>query len=236
VRAAGIPFVVATGRMFRSARPYVLSADITEPLVCYQGALVADPVSGEWLRHVPMPLPEAREAIEATSREGYTVLCYVDDELYVARETPASEAYAGFQNLSVHVVGDLLAWLTEPPTKLVTVGDPVQLDALEVRMKEQFGPRLYISKSLPHFLEFAAPEVTKASGMEYVAQLRGFTAARAVAFGDGENDVELLEWAGYAVAVANAHARLLAIADYVCPPAEDEGVAQVLGAFLDLRS
>jgi Cof subfamily protein (haloacid dehalogenase superfamily) len=236
VRAAGIPFVVATGRMFRSARPYVLSAGITEPLVCYQGALVADPVSGEFLRHVPMPLPEAREAIEATSREGYTVLCYVGDELYVARETPESEAYAGFQNLPVHVVGDLLAWLAEPPTKLVNVGDPVELDALEARMKEQFGPRLYISKSLPHFLEFAAPEVTKASGMEYAARLRGFSAAGTVAFGDGENDVELLEWAGYAVAVANAHARLLAIADYVCPPVDEEGVAQVLEAFLDSRA
>jgi len=235
VRAAGIPVVVATGRMFRSARPYVLSAGITEPLVCYQGALVADPVSGEFLRHVPMPLPEAREAIEATSREGYTMLCYVDDELYVARETPESDAYAGFQNLPVHVVGDLLGWLSEPPTKLVAVGDPLALEALEVRMKEQFGPRLYISKSLPHFLEFAAPEVTKASGMEYVAQLRGFSAEGTVAFGDGENDVELLEWAGYAVAVANAHARLLAIADDVCPPVDEEGVAQVLESFLDSR-
>jgi hydroxymethylpyrimidine pyrophosphatase-like HAD family hydrolase len=54
-----------------------------------------------------------------------------------------------------------------------------------------------------------------------------------VAFGDGENDVELLEWSGYGVAVANAHRRVLEVADYVCPSAEEEGVAQVIEAYLD---
>ena len=54
-----------------------------------------------------------------------------------------------------------------------------------------------------------------------------------VAFGDGENDVELVEWAGYGVAVANAHERVKAVADWVCPPAEEEGVAQVIEALLD---
>ena len=74
-------------------------------------------------------------------------------------------------------------------------------------MKERFAGRLYISKSLPYFLEFASPEVTKASGLEFLAEHLGFTSARTVAFGDGENDVELLEWAGFGVAVANAHPR-----------------------------
>ena len=50
--------------------------------------------------------------IEATADLGHTVLCYVDDELYVARETPASDAYARFQDLTVHVVGDLATWLS----------------------------------------------------------------------------------------------------------------------------
>ena len=84
-------------------------------------------------------------------------------------------------------------------------------------MKARFGGRLYISKSLPYFLEFASPEVNKASGLEFLAEHLGFARERTVAFGDGENDVELVEWAGYGVAVANAHDRVLAVADFVCP-------------------
>ena len=65
-----------------------------------------------------------------------------------------------------------------------------------------------------------------------MAERLGFTAAETVAFGDGENDVELLEWADYGVAVENAHERVLAIADFVCPPCDEEGVAQVIEAYL----
>ncbi len=224
--------LLVTGRMFRSVRPYAAAVGIVDPLVCYQGAVVAEPVSGVWLRHEPIPLELAREAIAAVQAEGYPLNCYVGDELYVAEHTAASEAYASFQHLEVHAVGDLLEWLDEPPTKLVAVGDPVELDGVKERIVAHFGDRMYISKSLPHFLEFASPEVTKASGLQFVADHLGFTAAETVAFGDGENDIEMLDWAGYAVAVANAHERVLAEADFVCPPCEEEGVAQVLEAYL----
>jgi Cof subfamily protein (haloacid dehalogenase superfamily) len=224
--------ILVTGRMFRSVRPYAQAAGITDPVVCYQGAVVADPVSGRFLRHEPIPLELAREAIAVVRAEGYPLNCYVDDELYVAEHTPASEAYASFQNLEVHPVGDLLAWLSEPPTKRVAVGDPAELDALEQRLVDHFDGRMYISKSLPYFLEFASPQVTKGSGLAFVAERLGFSQRRTVAFGDGENDIKLLEWAGYGVAVENAHERVLAVADFVCPSVDDEGVAQVIEAAL----
>ena len=74
-------------------------------------------------------------------------------------------------------------------------------------MREQFGGRLWVTKSLPHFLEFAAEGVSKGSGLEFLAERLGFTREQTVAFGDGENDVELIEWGGYGVAVENAAPR-----------------------------
>ncbi|MBA3364795.1 MAG: Cof-type HAD-IIB family hydrolase [Actinobacteria bacterium] len=232
-RAAGIPFIVATGRMFRSVRRYLIAAGIDEPVICYQGAVVAEPTSGRFLRHEPIPLELARETIGAVEEEGFALNCYVDDELYVARETPESEGYAGFQQLEVHPVGDLRTWLGKPPTKLVSVGDPEALDGLKVRMKARFDGRLYISKSLPHFLEFASPAVTKGAALEFVAEHLGFPLERTVAFGDGENDIELLEAAGYAVAVEKGHGTLIRRANFVCPAAEQEGVAGVIEAYLN---
>ena len=231
-RAAGIHVLIVTGRMFQSVRRYALAAGITDPVVCYQGAVVADPTTGRFLRHVPMPEPEAREVIAAVEAHGHTILVYVDDELYVSRETPESDAYAGFQHLVVHPVGDLLAWLPKAPTKLVCVGDPHALDELEVEMKRRFAGRLFVSKSLPHFLEFASPSVNKGSGLDFAAERVGFSRERSVGFGDGENDVELIDWAGYGVAVANAHPKVLADADFVCPSVEEEGVAQVIEAYI----
>ena len=218
--------------MFQSVRRYALDAGLDDPVVCYQGAVVAEPVSGRWLRHEPIPLELAREAIAALNDEGFGLNCYVGDELYVAEITPEARRYADFQDLELHPVGDLLTWLDEPPTKLVVIDDPEVLDALKQRMIVHFDGRLYISKSLPYFLEFASPAVTKAAGLEFLSEHLGFARERTVAFGDGENDIELVDWAGYGVAVANAHERVKEAADLICPSVDDEGVAQVLEAFL----
>jgi Cof subfamily protein (haloacid dehalogenase superfamily) len=234
-RAAGIPFVVVTGRMFRSVKPYLDELGLDEPVVCYQGAVVAN-AAGVFVRHVPIPLQLARDVIAAVTEGDHHLNCYVDDELYVAETTPEARAYADFQHIPLNPVGDLLAWLDRPPTKLVAVGERHVMDALEREMKARFDRRLYISKSLPEFLEFAAPEVTKATGLAVAAELAGFQLDRTVAFGDGENDVELLEVAGYAVAVENAHERVLAVADLVCPRDSEEGVAQVLESYLHSRA
>jgi hydroxymethylpyrimidine pyrophosphatase-like HAD family hydrolase len=146
--------------------------------------------------------------------------------------TPEARTYADFNRIGVHEVGDLRDWLTADPTKLVAVGDPDALDELEDVLKPRFRGRLFVSKSLPHFLEFAHPDVNKGSGLAFVAELLGFTAAETVAGGDGENDRELLDWAGFAVAVANAHDDILRRADLVVPPVEEEGIALLLEAYL----
>jgi Cof subfamily protein (haloacid dehalogenase superfamily) len=232
-RAAGAHVIVVTGRMFQAVRPYLREAQLDDPVVCYQGALVADPTTGEFLRHVPMPLPATFDAMDAVMEAGFHLNCYVDDELYVAEETPEAHAYADLNKVPMHVVGDLRRWLTQEPTKLVAVGEPSALDALEAVLKPRFEGRLFVSKSLPHFLEFAHPDVSKGSGLQFVADRLGFTAAETVACGDGENDRELLDWAAYGVAVANAHREILARADLVVADVEHEGVADLLDAFVD---
>jgi Cof subfamily protein (haloacid dehalogenase superfamily) len=222
--------------MFQSVRHYALEAGIDDPVVCYQGAVVAEPVSGRWLRHEPISLELARETIAALTEEGFGLNCYVDDELYVAEITPEARRYADFQNIRLHPVGDLLEWLHVPPTKLVVIDDPEVLDGLKIRMLARFDGRLYISKSLPYFLEFAAPDVTKAAGLDFLAARLGFSREGTVAFGDGENDIELVDWAGFGIAVANAHDRVKEVADFVCPSVDEEGVAQVLEAYLEVSS
>lgn len=227
--------MLATGRMFRSVLPYARQAQIETPLVCYQGAAVVDPVTQDWLLHEPIALELAREAIAAVQEEGFALNCYVDDELCVAEITEHARAYADFQRLPITEVGDLLGWLERPPTKLVVVADPAALDELRPRLVDRFDARLFIAKSLPYFLELASPRISKGSGLAFVAEHVGFAAAETVAFGDGENDLELLEWAGYAVSVENGHELLRARADWICPGPGEEGVAQAIEAFLDSR-
>jgi Cof subfamily protein (haloacid dehalogenase superfamily) len=233
-REAGLHVIVVTGRMVQSLQRILPPSLLGEPAICYQGSVVVR-ADGAWLRHVPIELELAREAIAAVEAEGFHPNVYVGDELYVSQLTQHAEAYASFQGLDIHVVGDVRGWLDRDPTKVVIVGDSDVLDAVEARQKEVFANRLTISKSLPYFLEFTALGITKAAGMDFLAGRMGFTPQQTIAFGDGENDVELVAWAGFGIAVENAHERVKAVARWVCPPAEAEGVAQVLEALLDSR-
>jgi len=231
---AGLRVIVVTGRMMQSLRRVLEPAGVREPSICYQGAVVAD-ADGRWLRHVPIEVELAREAIAAVEAEGFELNVYVDDELYVAAVTRNAERYSTFQRIRLHPVGDLRSWLSRPPTKLVCVGDPDALDALGEQMRERFDGRLWVTKSLPFFLEFATVGVSKGSGLDFLSDHLGFSRERTVTFGDGDNDVELVEWGGYRVAVENAVDRVKAVADWICPPAAEEGVAQVIEAVLDAR-
>lgn len=234
-RDAGLRVIVVTGRMVQSLRRVLDAAGLRDPVICYQGAAVVD-ADGTWLLHCPIELELAKEAIAAVESEGYGPNVYVDDELYVSEATDHARRYADFQHIELHVVGDVREWVSKPPTKLVCVGDPDALDETAARLQPVLGDRLWITKSLPYFLEFATLGVSKGSGLDFLADRLGFSREQTIAFGDGQNDVELLEWAGYGVAVENAHDRIKSVADWVCGPAVDESVADVLNTLVDWRA
>ena len=150
--------MIATGRMFRSVRPYAEAVGIEAPLVCYQGAAVVDPVTGEWLLHEPIPLELAREAIAAVEDEGFALNCYVDDELYVASD---HRARARLRRLPEHpdprgrrparlarAAADEARRRRRPGAARRSSGPACE---------QRFGERLFIAKSLPYFLELAEP-------------------------------------------------------------------------------
>ena len=234
--ATGIACLIATGRMFVSARRVAGRLGIRRPIVCYQGAMVADPTDGSILVHRPIEAPLAREILSAMPEEhARRSNLYVDDELYVWEENEATVRYSQVAGVPMHVVGDTTKWLERPTTKIVTVGTPETMDVLRDAMQPLFGSRAFVAKSLPYFLEFSAPGVSKASGLALVADLLGFTAEQAIAVGDAENDREMLEWASLGVAVANADERLIGEADAVIPSVHDDGVAQLLEALAAAR-
>ena len=234
--------IVVTGRMVRSVQRALEPAGLDDPLICYQGAVVVDG-DGTWLRHTPIPLELARDAIAFAADEGYSPNVYVGDQLFVAEVTKHARDYAEFQHLEIQPVGDLLGWLAEPPTKLVLVGDPD--GARRGREPRQGAVRrqplhLEVAAVLPRVCSGRRDEGNRARLPRLAHGLHA--ASETIAFGDGENDVELVEWAGYGIAVENAHERVKAVADWICPSAEVEGVAagarsvSRLEAMIDLRA
>jgi Cof subfamily protein (haloacid dehalogenase superfamily) len=222
VRAAGVRTVICTGRMLQSARRVVARLGLTEgPVICYQGALVADLGSGEWLRHVPMDGEAAAEVVRHVRAMGRQLNAYIDDELYVEQVTDEARRYAEHVEVGIDTVDDLEAEVVRrPPTKLVLVTSPADVDEILSGLQERWRGRLYVTRSQPDYIEFADGSVSKSGTLAWLCDRLDVEREAVVALGDGMNDVDMLEWAGLGVAVAEAAEPVRAAADLVTPRAD----------------
>jgi Cof subfamily protein (haloacid dehalogenase superfamily) len=233
---SGVRAVISTGRMLTSARRLAGELGVSAPLICYQGAVIGDPTTGEMLRHEPLDRDVASRLIRDVLAAGFEPLAFIDEHVFVARASDTAEHYARSAGVPYRIVHDLPDWLPKPVTKIVTAGAPSAMDALRDQLLPRYSHEAFIAKSLPYYLEMAAPGVSKAHGAERVCRLLGFDASQCIAFGDGENDIEMIEWAGFGVAVGGGFAGLLARADWVCPPLADDGVPRTLRAIAAART
>ena len=232
VREAGAEVTLATGRIFSSAVRSSADLEIRTPIASFQGAHIADPVTGEVLWHRPLTAAMALDAFDALDEWEMQVMAYLGHEVYVDHHTPWSLGYGKRNGVRVNVVDDLKEIAAEELTRLVVVGEDADIERLEISLKEQFDSRLHITRSLPQFCEILHPASGKDKALEWLCGYFGIDQSETVAFGNGYNDVHMLRWAGLGVAISGAVREVLEVADRVAPSIEDDGAAQVLEELL----
>ena len=224
----GVPTVLATGRMFRSAERFARKLGIAGPLAAYQGALIREVGSGMLLHHDPLSLPLALEILDLVHGCDCAVNVYLDDELYVEEKNAFIERYELISGMQAHVVGRLSAFLDRPPTKIGMGGDPDVVTKMLETLRAHFGGRANAVKTWPFFLEMTTPTATKSRALELLGGRMDFSAAQVLAFGDSYNDADMLAWAGTGVAMGDAPSEVAALADHLCPSVDEDGFARYL--------
>ena len=217
LEAAGIPFLICTGRMFCSARRVAAQLGLRHgPIVCYQGAMVVDLGTGERLLHRPMDGEVAAAVVRRLRELGRHLNAYLDDQLYVEQLDDWARRYAEYAEVGIELVDDLAAAVTaRPPTKFVVLSEPADVDTLLPQLQGEWGERLFVARSQPSYIELAAPGVSKSGALQWLCDREGLRRERTVACGDAQNDLDMLRWAGLGVAVAEAAPEVRAAADVV---------------------
>ena len=232
-RAAGIDITIATGRMFRSARRFADDLQVTLPIICYQGSLVRDPVTGVTHQHDVLPTGPAQAAVEFARQRGLHVNAYIDDDLYMEADTPEGRFYAASSSVPITFVDDLTAAVTAGTTKLVFVMDEDRvLDAI-AEMDDRFGPAVQATRSHPRFAEIVRRDVNKGRALARVAAVANVPIEQTMGIGDNLNDLDLVRAAGIGVAMGDGDPRVLSAADWITGSYEDDGVAQAIERLLN---
>ncbi len=222
-RSKGHLVTVLTGRQYGSARPYIEQLEVDLPSSTNHGARVRNP-DGTELRRVLMEGTFADQLLADYLHDMQLEFSAVmDDTLYV--RDPAHERWQW-----VHA-----ASRTINPYQAGTVAEYDKVVFHGGRMDRSQEIYSYIGETHPDlqrylwgdgFLEVVPNGADKGSALAYIADKLGVPRSEVVAFGDGANDITMIDWAGTGVAVGpQAHREVLEVADQHIDSPEEGGVA-----------
>lgn len=231
---AGVHVTLASGRPFHHMRLFADDLGIREPLICSQGAVVQDPVSDRVYFRCGVPLRLVQEVVDVTREHDWDLCLFVSDRLYVESDTQLVRFYAEYGAIKeeVNLVGDLKAFVSREPIKLIVVTEEEQAAMVNDLLQERFAGRLRIARSFTCFVEVTHLAASKGQALAFLAQKLGVLQAETMAIGDNDNDEDMVAWAGLGVAMGNASAVVKAAADYVAPPIEEDGAAEAIERFV----
>ena len=237
---AGLTVVAATGRQFpqlpepvlASGIRYVVASngaigvDLADNTVLFE-VLLAPGVAADIVAHLTAELEGVRfSAVRDAGARHAAEPGYLDlvepEERKLWTEILRSES---------------LAEVVSQPTLKLTVRHPtLTADDLLAVLNASGLNGFHATTSGAPFLEIQGDGVTKASGVALLCTLLGFEAADVMAAGDARNDVELIAWAGFGVAMGNAVPEAIAAADWTTAHNEDDGLALVIEQILRTRT
>lgn len=229
--ARGVPTAMVTARPPRAIRELAEHLGLDGLAVCSNGAILYDIGRDEILEQVALETETARRLMDAVAAHEPAALLAGEYGRHVRAE-PAFPRTPAFQDLQDHHVVPPSAMLDEALVKLMVHHPEDPVEALVVRLSQRLGGEVAVTHSGDLFAEIAAPNVSKATGVAMLCRRLGLDPTQVAAFGDMPNDIPMMAAAGLAVAVANAHPDVLAIAHEVTASNVDDGVAQAIERLL----
>ncbi|RMB61246.1 HAD family hydrolase [Tessaracoccus antarcticus] len=221
--AAGVPVVLATGRGWTSTD--IIFEHLQLPpgwAVTANGAMV--------VRYPPLEVVseerfDPADSIAKVSQAAPEAIIGVQEGLKwrVSRPFPDGELHG-------EVVIESLEELASRPVSRIVIRDPDSSEAVFNQMARSLGLHevtYFIGWSA--WLDIAPRGIDKAHGLQQVVDALGLTAGDVLALGDGDNDIEMLQWAGRGVAMGGTAEDVRAAADHVTGTFEDGGTAEEIG-------
>ena len=233
--ASGIEVVVASGRAFRSLPKSVLSIDGVRYAISSNGAAIERVSDGSRLMSFVLKQHAVMKVLEAFKGERFEAFIngqpYCDSE-YISDPLRfgCSEAYVEYVRTTRLPIDDMPTFIEENIDRL----DSIDVLCGTVGHKSSLWERtkllsdVYVTSSSPRLIEISDSRAGKGAALRYLTEYLGINPEHTAAFGNGDNDADMLRFAGLGVAVKNASPACIAAADYICETNNDLGVAKTI--------
>ncbi|GMH43516.1 hypothetical protein BSKO_11438 [Bryopsis sp. KO-2023] len=229
---AGVPTVLATGKAPGPWLKYVLpQLPQSMPIVFLQGLLAWD-ADGNVLYERCLENDIVTRCIRFAKEHGQTVTLYCGNRILCESTDEHTDRLIFYSEPTPEAVGPLEDWVGKISVhKLIFMAPHDRILEMRPHAQEAFGKDASLTTALPGMLEVLPPGASKGSTLELVLEKLGVDAENMMAMGDGENDLQMLNLAGVAIAMGNAGANVKSVADFVVSTNDDDGVAEAIERF-----
>ena len=206
VAARGIRIVVATGRMFDSARAKARLLGLSDmPIICYTGAWAGMSESGTVLWKDGLSLETARAVLADGKASGWVIQSYIDDEIYIEKETALENEVRNYRAKAAKAIGEAFYRPDISPTRLIIIeSDATKRGKIRDFLEEKYGDNCEMVHPGDMFLDIHKRGVSKAHALMHLSKDWHIAPSEMVSFGNTENDVSMLSLTGLSYAVGNA--------------------------------
>lgn len=224
--------VLCTGRPESGIRPYLKDLGYLEEnhyIISQNGANIYESQTGKRVMDSFVDSAAIQKWIELGKKHGISVMGAGVDYYYSFDEDPTE-----WMEFDVKLVSGKLKRIPTKESlntdfyKILLMGDEEQLNEFETYIPEEWRDEFYVVRSQKYLVEVLKKGVNKAFGLEKLAKELNIQPSEIAAIGDAANDIEMLEYAGLAVAMGNASEEVKAIADIVTDTNENNGVIKAI--------
>jgi hypothetical protein len=222
LRNLGVMVVLASGRSYENILNFHQQLGLRGLIISSDGALVKNAETSIILQQHLVPTDLAAKVMTDGLAYGLTLICYYTDGVYVSESNELTTLYQQRSGEQVTVDSQQAQELRSAPLKVIWCGNPQQIAAVHKAAEASYQAVLNITLTDPEYLVFTAFGVDKAVGLAAVAKYYDVEPTEVIAFGDGNNDVSMLAWAGLGVAMSNARPSAKKAAKLVASPGNPE--------------
>lgn len=219
----GAQVIIASGRRHQNSIRFQRQLQLTGPIIACQGGLIRDGESGNVIEAHFLPQTAAREIAGEAEKNGIQVIYYHLDHLYVPEGNNRwLDLYESRVGERAETLPNLSQLDGRRALKIVWYGDPSVLQKTRPEIAARYLGKVDVLSTEPENLEFMPRGINKAAALEKVAREFGVPREQVLAFGDAENDLQMLAWAGMGVAMRHGNAAAITAARMVSPPGPPE--------------
>ena len=224
--------VLCTGRPESGIRPYLKDLGYLEEnhyIISQNGANIYESQTGKRVMDAFVDSAAIQKWIELGNKHGISVMGAGVGYYYSFDEEPTE-----WMEFDVKIVSGKLKRITTEESlstdfyKLLLLGDEEQLNEFETIIPQEWRNEFYVVRSQKYLVEVLKKGVNKAYGLEKLVKELNIQPSEIAAIGDAANDIEMLKYAGLAIAMGNASEEVKAISDIVTDTNENNGVIKAI--------